>query len=1517
MQRQPVAADAARLPLTPPPALQGSLIEVPQLVGGRYRVLALRGSGAEASVYLAVDLFTDEEVALKVGPSERLAAEYARCAALSHPCLARPISLWRGSGTSSLAFEYGAEDLTSLRGAPETAVVRHVAEVARALGYLHRQGIVHGDVKPANAVLAGPAGARKALLVDLGLAAGEQTARGSIEYAAAEVLEGAPPDPLSDLYSLGVVLHELLAGANPFAAADPADVIRAHFQPPPPLRASPPVQAVVAKLLSRDPGSRYAHADEVIEALAAATGLQLESEGEGLPPDRIGLGQLRGRESELARIGLAARRAAGGAGHRIALLGPAGSGRSRLLRAAIAAAELAGLRVLHLRRGQGLTTLCRWLGLLLGVGTPNGTSPRIALERLAAACGQHPLALLVDDADVAHEPLQALLATLGKDPAWGRSPLLVLASTAEPLQAPFERLELRPLPAATGKALVEEVLGPRPWSQGLADRLVQERPGYPGGLEQGVRDLAARQILRRRRGRWELDVLLAGADFGACVPRQASRAAREAVGALSTTERSQIGAAAVLWPALAPDALAPEEASLVAAGLRLAERAGLQFSSLALRRAAEGALPPGERRQAHLRAAVTTADPAARAHHLFRAGARGSLRAALAAARGRLRAGAPLEASRLYQVACACSRRPFSDGRAALLRERAGDCLALAGHPGAARREYALALARGGSAARIWQKIAKARWQEGRFEQVLAALSQASAAGADPLAVATVEARAEAMRGNYARAEEIAGSALPLARERGDGEAATRLHHLLGTSAWHRGDGRRAAAEERVAVRIARRNDDRRAEADARAGLGSAYRLLAKYGRSARETANAIALYRSLGDVRQESIAWNNLGVARYLAGEWDGALEAWEKLAEKKSQTLEEELITLNNLGFLYRERGDSPRARELLRRGLARLQLSGGYARIEAMMLGNLGELAAREGDLPGAEALYGRTLEIARRIGARDEEVETARRRCELDLLRGDPAGACARASEALDLAVQSKNLVEQGNLHRVLALAARARGDPPAAAAAIRSAQELLQRAGAALEGARCDCVECLLALDRGDAVQASAALRRARTVFGKLGAAPDLREVERLQSEIEALQRRSFSHVEALTQAAQRLAAHSDPAALLENALDEALLLTGAERGFILLNEEGGEPRVAAVRGAATDSALRISRTIADRVLHTGEMVSVADIVGREELSTRKSILDLGLRSVLCTPIRFGGRQLGILYVDSRRVGSLLSEKDLGLLAAFAALAGSALENVRLIDDLRRRSELLAHMAHEFRSPLQGITGYAELAKLDPGLGPKARKGLEVISAQAMRLGKIVGRTLELSRMEAGAVSLSRDRVDLAEVAEASVAGLQPIALMKSVEIALLAEGGIPRVLGDFDRLVQVVTNLVGNAIQHSPDGGRVEVRISPGEPLPLPRPAPRIEFEDAPPADGMRGAFRASVQVAVSDRGPGIPPEDLTRLFTPFFRGGNGSGTGLGLVISREIVRQHGGEIRVESTAGAGATFAVVLPGAS
>ena len=131
------------------------------------------------------------------------------------------------------------------------------------------------------------------------------------------------------------------------------------------------------------------------------------------------------------------------------------------------------------------------------------------------------------------------------------------------------------------------------------------------------------------------------------------------------------------------------------------------------------------------------------------------------------------------------------------------------------------------------------------------------------------------------------------------------------------------------------------------------------------------------------------------------------------------------------------------------------------------------------------------------------------------------------------------------------------------------------------------------------------------------------------------------------------------------------------------------------------------------------------------------------------------------------------------------------------------------------------------------------------------------------------------------------------------------------------RSVQVLTNLVGNAIHYSGKGTLVSVRLTRGDPLLIPRPGPRTEVEGSPFSRQPEPQPRSSARIAVADQGPGISPEDLPDLYTPFFGAGKGNGAGLGLVITREIVQQHGGELRVDSRPGQGTTFTVLLPGAA
>src|SRR5207245_1231948 len=159
----------------------------------------------------------------------------------------------------------------------------------------------------------------------------------------------------------------------------------------------------------------------------------LQREGEGLAPDCIGLGALLGRDGELARFDQAAARARSGSGSQLALCGPPGSGKSRLLGRFGVAAELTGMRVLRVGAGRGLETLCRWLGLLLGDRSPAEPTVAVAQKWLAAACERHPLALLLDDAD-ADPGLFALVTALARSRAWKRRPLLVAAVAAGPIE---------------------------------------------------------------------------------------------------------------------------------------------------------------------------------------------------------------------------------------------------------------------------------------------------------------------------------------------------------------------------------------------------------------------------------------------------------------------------------------------------------------------------------------------------------------------------------------------------------------------------------------------------------------------------------------------------------------------------------------------------------------------------------------------------------------------------------------------------------------------------------------------------------------------------------------------------------------------------------------------------------------------------------------------------------------------------------------------------------------------------
>ena len=226
---------------------------------------------------------------------------------------------------------------------------------------------------------------------------------------------------------------------------------------------------------------------------------------------------------------------------------------------------------------------------------------------------------------------------------------------------------------------------------------------------------------------------------------------------------------------------------------------------------------------------------------------------------------------------------------------------------------------------------------------------------------------------------------------------------------------------------------------------------------------------------------------------------------------------------------------------------------------------------------------------------------------------------------------------------------------------------------------------------------------------------------------------------------------------------------------------------------------------------------------------------------------------------------------------------------------RMKSEFLANMSHELRTPLNGIIGFAEfLVDGKPGtLNPKQKEYLEDILNSGRHLLQLINDVLDLAKVEAGKMELSPERFALREAIEEVCAVAKTIAQKKSIQIEVDVAPDLSDVTLDQQKLKQILYNLLSNAVKFTDDGGKVEIRAA------------------------MHDAH--CFKLVVKDTGIGIKPEDLQRLFKDFEQLESGGsrryeGTGLGLALTRKIVESQGGEVNVESEAGKGSSFTVVLP---
>jgi signal transduction histidine kinase len=223
-----------------------------------------------------------------------------------------------------------------------------------------------------------------------------------------------------------------------------------------------------------------------------------------------------------------------------------------------------------------------------------------------------------------------------------------------------------------------------------------------------------------------------------------------------------------------------------------------------------------------------------------------------------------------------------------------------------------------------------------------------------------------------------------------------------------------------------------------------------------------------------------------------------------------------------------------------------------------------------------------------------------------------------------------------------------------------------------------------------------------------------------------------------------------------------------------------------------------------------------------------------------------------------------------------------------------RRELIADLSHDLRTPLVAMRGYLELlvARGEAMPADERRQHAETALRQCRHLASLVDELFELARLDGKGMALDREPLALAELASDVVQKFALAAATRGVTLDVAAESGLPPVRADLRLIERVLENLVANALRHTPDGGRVELRL---------------------------GRTPGAVQAEVSDNGSGIPADELPFVFDRHYRGAasrlsDPDGAGLGLAIARRIVELHGGTLRAESEPSRGTCLRFALP---
>ena len=404
---------------------------------------------------------------------------------------------------------------------------------------------------------------------------------------------------------------------------------------------------------------------------------------------------------------------------------------------------------------------------------------------------------------------------------------------------------------------------------------------------------------------------------------------------------------------------------------------------------------------------------------------------------------------------------------------------------------------------------------------------------------------------------------------------------------------------------------------------------------------------------------------------------------------------------------------------------------------------------------------------------------------------------------------------------------------------------------------------------------------------------------------------SNSELRALEEIGRAVASSLDTRAVLATIVTRAVELSHADAGAIYNFDPSRQVFELAeshaldetYRNAICGINIRADESALGIATKRRETISIPDLSSAPDYPLKDITLAAGFKSVLVVPLLRQDEIFGALVLQRHSAGDFAAN-TIDLMRTFADQSVLAMNNARLFREVEQKgrelaiasahkSQFFANMSHELRTPLNAVLGFSELiAKGYYGQLPeKASEVLERIQFNGKHLLGLINDVLDISKIEAGQLTLRLEEYSIESIVQSVISATGSLASTKGLQVKLNMPEQLPMGRGDERRLTQVLLNLVSNAIKFT-DSGFVEVGVK---------------------------AANGEFNICVKDTGPGIAPEDQSKVFEEFQQVDNSStrkkgGTGLGLSISRRLVNMHGGHIDLDSAIGVGSTFNVVIP---